>query len=249
RFLLDNDFLVDEGGLLLPTAFGKKTSEVYFHPYTAILVKKAAHYTVGRLDRHNLHLVCLSVEVPKPRLGAREKEDLSYEIDQEEDELPVPLEEYVDTMMDLSPDPYEEYMGAWKAAKVLERWCNELSEAKIEEALGVQPGDLYQLYTTASWVSRGIASLFQTLKSDKNLVKTYAELSVRLESGVKSELIPLVSLSGIGRVRARQLYNSGIRTLKDVAEAPIEKLTQLRGVTTQLAMRIKEQASKLSSLG
>jgi len=172
---------------------------------------------------------------------------LSYEIDQEEDELPVSLEEYVETMMDLSPDPYEEYLGAWKAAKVLEWWVNEVSEAKIEEAIGVQPGDLYQLYTTASWVSRGIASLFQTLKSDRSLVKAYTDLSVRLESGVKSELLPLVGLRGIGRVRARQLYNSGIRTLKDVAEAPVERLTQLRGVTTQLALSIKEQASKLSS--
>jgi helicase len=247
KFLLDNSFLTDEGGYLLPTAFGKKTSEVYFHPYTAILVKKAADYGVSGVDRHSLHLVCLSVEVPKPRLGMKEKEDLSYEIDQEEDELPVSLEEYVETMMDLSPDPYEEYLGAWKAAKVLEWWVNEVSEAKIEEAIGVQPGDLYQLYTTASWVSRGIASLFQTLKSDRSLVKAYTDLSVRLESGVKSELLPLVGLRGIGRVRARQLYNSGIRTLKDVAEAPVERLTQLRGVTTQLALSIKEQASKLSS--
>ena len=247
KFLLDNSFLTDEGGYLLPTAFGRKTSEVYFHPYTAILVKKAANYGVSGVDRHSLHLVCLSVEVPKPRLGMKEKEDLSYEIDQEEDELPVSLEEYVETMMDLSPDPYEEYLGAWKAVKVLEWWVNEVSEAKIEEAVGVQPGDLYQLYTTASWVSRGIASLFQTLKSDRSLVKAYTDLSVRLESGVKSELLPLVGLRGIGRVRARQLYNSGIRTLRDVAEAPIERLTQLRGVTTQLALSIKEQASKLSS--
>ncbi|PSO06502.1 hypothetical protein B9Q04_15730, partial [Candidatus Marsarchaeota G2 archaeon BE_D] len=86
-----------------------------------------------------------------------------------------------------------------------------------------------------------------TLKSDRSLVKAYTDLSVRLESGVKSELLPLVGLRGIGRVRARQLYNSGIKTLKDVAEAPVEKLTQLRGVTTQLALSIKEQASKLSS--
>ncbi|HLH45168.1 MAG TPA: DEAD/DEAH box helicase [bacterium] len=247
KFLLDNSFLTDEGGYLLPTAFGKKTSEVYFHPYTAILVQRAADYAVSGVDRHSLHLVCLSVEVPKPRLAMKEKEDLSYEIDQEEDELPVSLEEYVETMMELSPDPYEEYLSAWKAAKVLEWWVNEVSEAKIEEAVGVQPGDLYQLYTTASWVSRGIASLFQTLKSDRSLVKAYTDLSVRLESGVKSELLPLVGLRGIGRVRARQLYNSGIRTLRDVAEAPIEKLTQLRGVTTQLALSIKEQASKLSS--
>lgn len=246
RFLIENGFLVDDGGYMLPTAFGKKTSEVYFHPYTAILVKKALNFR-PKLERHSLHLVCLSVEIPKPKLTMRERDDLSYEIDQEEDFLPVPLEEYVETTMDFSRDPYEDYLGAWKAAKVLEEWCNEVSEAKIEEELGVQPGDLYQLYTTAAWVSRGISSLLQALRAKRELVEAYAQLSLRLESGVKAELLPLVSLKGIGRVRARQLYNSGIRTLRDVVQAPIEKLTQLRGVSTQLAQSIKEQAAKLLS--
>jgi helicase len=247
KFLVDNGFLMDEDDYLLPTAFGKKTSDVYFHPYTALLVKKAVDYHADNVDRHSLHLVCLSVEVPKLRLNMKEKEELTYEIDQEEDDLPISLEEYVDTMVDLSPDPYEDYLGAWKAAKVLEAWCNEVAEAKIEEMAGVQPGDLYQLYTTASWVSRAVASVLQSLKAQGSLVKAYMDLGVRLESGVKAELLPLVSLRGIGRVRARQLYNQGIRTLRDVAEAPIDRLTRLKGVTTQLALSIKEEAAKLSS--
>jgi len=63
----------------------------------------------------------------------------------------------------------------------------------------------------------------------------------RIEKGVKAELLPLVRLEGIGRVRARILYNAGLKTLDDLKKAPIEKLTSLPLIGPKLAKKIKDQ--------
>src|ERR1041385_7118657 len=49
-----------------------------------------------------------------------------------------------------------------------------------------------------------------------------AELGMRLEHGIKEELLPLIRLRGVGRVRARVLYGSGLRTPKDLQGGPIQ---------------------------
>jgi helicase len=248
EFLLSNGFIAEYGQTLLPTPFGKKSSDLYLHPVTALLIAEAKKYEPDvESDSHFLHLICLPLEVPKPRVSQTERDELSIELDEVEKELPVSLESYADTVSEFSLDPYEDYINAWKGAKVLEAWCNEMSEANIEQSLGVQPGDLYQLYTSAAWVARGVSSLLQTLGANRKIVSAYSTYSLRIESGIKKELVPLVSLRGIGRVRARMLYKMGIKTLADVAKAPVEKLTQLRGVTPSLALGIKEEASKRAS--
>jgi len=64
---------------------------------------------------------------------------------------------------------------------------------------------------------------------------------VRIEKGVKPELLPLVTLKGIGRIRARILFNSGFRTVDDLKRAPLPKLTGLQLIGPKLAKKIKEQ--------
>jgi helicase len=63
----------------------------------------------------------------------------------------------------------------------------------------------------------------------------------RSAKGVKSELLPLVRLEGVGRSRARILFNTGLKTLKDLKHAPIEKLTSLPLIGPRVAKKIKEQ--------
>ncbi|MCW4015659.1 MAG: helix-hairpin-helix domain-containing protein, partial [Candidatus Bathyarchaeota archaeon] len=68
-----------------------------------------------------------------------------------------------------------------------------------------------------------------------------SRLTIRVEKGVKPELLPLVTLKGIGRVRARILFNSGLRTIDDLKRAPLQKLTGLPLIGPKLAKKIKEQ--------
>ncbi len=63
----------------------------------------------------------------------------------------------------------------------------------------------------------------------------------RVRYGVTEKLLPLVRLRGIGRVRARVLYNSGFPTIASLKRAPVSKLVEIPLIGPRLAKVIKEQ--------
>jgi len=52
-------------------------------------------------------------------------------------------------------------------------------------------------------------------------------------------LVPLVSIRGIGRVRARKLYGSGIKTVLQVKRAPLQELIGILG--KKVAEKVKAE--------
>ena len=111
---------------------------------------------------------------------------------------------------------------------------------EIIEMFGVEPGDLYQLISTSEWLlyaSQEIAKLL----GQRDILPKIAELRERVVKGVKPELIPLARLDGVGRVRARIMFNAGFRTIEDLRKASIESLSNLPSIGPRIAKRIKEQ--------
>ena len=51
----------------------------------------------------------------------------------------------------------------------------------------------------------------------------------------------LVSLKGVGRARARILYDRGIRSINDIASKDVNELGSIPGIGYALANKIKEQ--------
>ena len=74
-------------------------------------------------------------------------------------------------------------------------------------------------------------------------------LSMRLRHGIPEEMLQLVSIRGIGRVRARILFEAGYRTVKDIAEASPEELERLPGIGRHLSREIVERARSMSDAG
>jgi helicase len=72
------------------------------------------------------------------------------------------------------------------------------------------------------------------------LIRDIARLRLRLKYGVKEELLSLLRLDGIGRVRARLLFRNGIRDLGGVRNAGRGVLERLLG--QKIAMSIRKQA-------
>jgi len=135
---------------------------------------------------------------------------------------------------------YEEFLGEAKTAWVLHSWIEEKTEDEIIERFDVEPGDLYRLIETAKWLlyaTHELALLF----NHKDLIPLIAELSERVAKGVRKELIPLARLEGVGRVRARILYNAGYKTVDDLRLASIDKLMALPMIGPKLAKKIKDQ--------
>jgi len=68
---------------------------------------------------------------------------------------------------------------------------------------------------------------------------------VRRTKGVKSELVPLVELEGVGRIRARSLFNAGFKNLEELKHASITDLMNVPTIGPSVAKKIKEQVGGL----
>jgi len=236
-FLFTEKMIEVVGDKIYATKFGRRVSELYLDPLTGVIIRDALTSRAQHLtDVSFLHMIARTPNMfPKLRPYSNEMDNLQFFIEDHKDEF----------MFDL-PDPwmdrmaFENFLGEAKLAWVLKAWMNETSEDEMIERFRVQPGDLYRLISNAKWLihaSNELASLFK----HKDLLDQLAKLTVRIEKGVKPELLPLVMLKCIGRVRARILYNSGLRTVDELKRAPLPRLTGLPLIGPKLAKKIKEQ--------
>ena len=70
---------------------------------------------------------------------------------------------------------------------------------------------------------------------------TLEDLKNRVHYGIKEELLELAQLKGIGRVRARNLFQEGFKKLNDLKFASAEDLSRVRHIGKTLAQNILTQ--------
>ncbi len=113
-------------------------------------------------------------------------------------------------------------------SQMLKDWVSEISENDIIEKYGTTPGQLQEFINKAIWINHCAQELIKTTKGNLKTYKEYSDLEIRLKYGIKKELLSLVELKNIGRVRARKLFNSGITGIGDIKKNP-EKFLQVVG--------------------
>jgi helicase len=237
KFLYKEKMIEVSGENVYATKFGRRVTELYIDPVSAVIIREALLSRAPKLTEVSfLHMIARTPDMyPKLRPYSREIDSLALFVDEHQEEFMFDVpDEWTDRIT------YEEFLGEAKLAWVLNAWIEETTEDETIEKFRVQPGDLYRLIATSKWLlhaSNELASLFK----HKDLLPHLAKLMERTEKGVKAELLPLVRLKRIGRVRARILYNSGLKTLTDLKRAPLAKLTALPLIGPKLAKKIKEQ--------
>ncbi|MFA5745235.1 MAG: DEAD/DEAH box helicase [archaeon] len=105
-------------------------------------------------------------------------------------------------------------------AQMLVDWINEIPENRIIEKYNTTPGQLQDLIHKATWINHCIQELIKTTKSNIKLYKEYSDLEIQLKYGIRKELLSLVELKNIGRVRARKLFESGITGIGEIKKRP-----------------------------
>mgnify|MGYP000185596467 CR=1 FL=1 len=237
KFLYDEGMIKYEGNFIRSTEFGLRVSQLYIDPVSAVVIRKAFKRRASKITNLSfLHMIAHTPDMsPKVRPTSSQIDQIALFADEHRNEFffEVP-DEWVDRI------DYEEFLGEVKTALVLNAWIEEYSEDDIIEYFGVEPGDLYHLTETAKWLLYASYELAKLL-GHKDLLPKLAELMERVDKGVRAELIPLARLEGVGRVRARILYDAGLRTIKDLKRAPISKLMELPLIGSRIAKRIKEQ--------
>jgi helicase len=229
---------------LLPTQFGRRVSELYIDPLSAVLIRDGLVRGASKITELSLlHLIAHTPDA-SPRMYPRRSEGETLE---------VLAQQHSEEFMFEMPNPwgdqvsYDEFLAELKCACVLLDWIDEKTDEQILDMHRVETGDLLRLVEISEWLlhsSYELARLFER----RDLLRPLSVLRERIRSGIKEELLPLVQFRGIGRVRARILYNNGLKTAAELKRASVTELMNVPLIGPKLAKTIKEQAGgKISS--
>jgi len=252
KMLFKFKFLVGDGKKIKPTRIGKRVSELYVDPLTAYYFIKCLNKATKIKTRplSYLHMISNTLEMrPLLSIGSKEFEEINNKIARSVFLQNTPKEWDIE---------FDEFLKSVKTASMFEGWTNEMTEDQILSKFRVTPGELRTRLNNADWLLYAAQELALLLKF-KKLLANLRKVRVRVKYGVKEELIPLVRLEQIGRVRARKLYNSGLKTISHLKKVPITTLERIVGpkiamiVKKQLGEKVKkikeEKQETLSSLG
>ena len=236
-----------------PTQLGARVSRLYLNPISGRIIQDGLRKAIGIISGEDnvgqvsplslLHLAsCTPDFLPLwPRkndygaiqevLHGREREFLSTTTDLEEERR-------------------------MKGALVVNSWMDEDSLDSIENDWGVQAGDLRSRVELIEWLlyaMRRILSEDEDLgmmdrSAHKILYESIDEVHRRVRYGCKADILGLVAIRGVGRVRAREMSDIlGVNDASDlsaITERDKSKLSDLRGWSPKLVDKLVDSANK-----
>lgn len=236
-----------------PTSLGSRISRLYLNPLSGRIIRDGLGKAMSIISGHDefmqyspmslLHLVSCTPDFLPLWLRKSDYEKI-------QSSLHIHEREMLCTAVDHDED------RRMKGALVLRSWMDEETMKNIEREWGVQPGDLRSRVELAEWLlyaSRRIVIEDDDLASmnrdaHEALIESIAEVHGRVRYGCKSDILGLVSLKGIGRVRAREMSELlGVSMVSDVAELTEkdrERLSDLRGWSHKLVENIVKEAGR-----
>ena len=235
------------------TPLGEKVSQLYLNPISGRMIRDGLGRAMATLtgeDQYRqvsplslLHLVsCTPDFLPLwPRKG-------------DYDAIQAAIHGHEREFLTRAVDLDEE--RRMKGVLVLQSWTEEYRIEQIEEEWGVQPGDLRGRVEIAEWLlyaTRRILAEDEDLAtmdrdSHRTLVEAMDEMHRRVRYGCKTDLLGLVALRGVGRMRARQMVDllgvSNASDLAELTERDMQRLSDLRGWSPRLVDGIINTASQ-----
>ena len=236
------------GDDLTPTIFGALSSRLYLHPKSATMIKEALEERAkqesersgereGELEGEQsgfsnfgmLHLLCMTPDMFRFYLKTSDERFVDQVLRERAEEL-------------FTEDLSEEFFAAIKTALVVEYWIDEVNEDTIADTFGVGTGDIHAVVENLKWLMHAGVRIAEEFTP--GFAEDMKKLEVRLANGIKEELIPLVSLKGIGRVRARRLFNRGYTEPEKLLQGNKSEIVSILG--TALTEKIFAQGGKES---
>lgn len=239
-FLDREEMIKREEKLLLATEFGRRVSMLYIDPLSAVILRDGLQGAISKppTEIGLLHLVCHTPDMELLYLRQDDYAELEAFFLEHADEL---LTEIPDGRSE--PEKFETLLAELKTARMLQMWINEMREDDIHEMFGVGAGDIRRAAETAKWLlysAHELSSLFRI----KAALTPLRKLEQRVRHGIKEELLELVQLHGIGRVRGRSLFRAGYRKLSDIERASEQELARVPYIGIELARSIKRQVEQ-----
>ena len=231
RFLSSKFLIIKKGERYAATEFGKKTSMLYIDPLTATYFRDSIE-NVSKERKHTfgyLHLITNCEEFfPKFSLRQKDYESASLMIENNSLELLEPISEY-----DCS-----------RSLLALQSWITESTELSLSDNLGIESGDMHRMAENADWLTYCLREISKHVER-VDLLEELDNLRKRVVYGIRDELLDLVKVKGIGRVRSRILYKHGIKNLDDLGKIPVNKLGEIDKIGSIIADNLKAELRKV----
>jgi helicase len=231
RFLSSKFLIIKKGERYAATEFGKKTSMLYIDPLTATYFRDSIE-NISQERKHTLgflHLITNCEEFfPKFSLRQKDYETASLMIENNSSQLLEPISEY-----DCS-----------RSLLALQSWITESTELSLSDSLGIESGDMHRMTENANWLSYCLREISKHVERS-DLLQELGDLRNRVVYGIREELLDLVRVKGIGRVRARILFKHGIKNLDDLRKIPVNKLAEIDKIGSTIADNIKAELRKV----
>lgn len=241
EFLESEGMIASKKDSLSATRFGRRVSELYIDPVSAVVLRDCLSRFEEKVSSSPDPFVFLHMTAKTPDMMhlSLKKKDYDEMLDifyGHSEGLLIDEEER---------HPTDETLSEIKTASAVMQWILETHEDKITGHFGIGPGDLRTLVDRSDWLLYSAVEIGKALGL-KASGRELSRLRLRVAYGVREELLELVSLKGIGRVRARNLFGAGYKTLKDIKAASAEALSLVSAIGPSLAEDIKRQALRAS---
>jgi helicase len=246
--LIDYGFLNED---VSATKVGKRVSELYIDPDSANLIIESLEKASERETRPISYLFMLSRTTemkPRPRVKDKEWSEIQNALSDAEEYL-------METVPNEWEPEYEPFLECMKNSMLMQGWISEVDEEQLMDKYGVAPGGIRAKMQNADWLiyaSKELARMKDPKNSESSsekenhrfseVEKDLEKLRIRLQHGIKEELLNLVQYNQIGRVRARKLHDHGIRDQESIRETDFEKMKKLIGKST--ARKLKKQVGQ-----
>jgi helicase len=226
-YLESEELVKEKGERYIATEFGKRTSLLYVDPQTAVAFRDALQ-SAEKGRKYTLGFLHLVTQCPDfyPKLSLRKKDG---------DEVSLLLQDRQNEMLRVTSE-YDCSRSFWALAE----WMEEAGDRVLGDRMGAEPGDMHRMVETGAWLSYALYEVAK-LSGREDLLAQLHALRVRIRYGVKEELIPLVALEGVGRVRARALYGAGFTDAGKIAKASQGKLAAVSKIGPAVAEKLKAQ--------
>ena len=237
-FLEEEGFIRRDGGNVEATDLGKRVARLYIDPLSAVTLKRALNAKPKKLSSFSiLHAISSTTDIHPLFVRARDRDWVLETLYGREGELllEIPTEKA----------EYDWFLGTIKTALFFSEWIGEnregeeASEERMETLFNTGPGDIRTKVEMANWMLYSMRELSRLFNSGR--AQLIDEVSLRVENGVRKELLPLIRLKGVGRVRARRLYSSGLKDIDDIRKTSHQKLASVKGIGSKLAAQIKSE--------
>jgi helicase len=233
------NFLQQEGMLeknlyaLTPTVFGKLVSRLYIDPLSAALIAKGLRDAGTLTELTLLHLICSTPDMRLMYMRSQDYQEVN-------DYVMAHADEFSKVPSPFNIAEYEWFLSEVKTSLLLIDWVHEKPENEICLKFGIGEGDIHSTADIAEWIMHVTAQLARLLELKGT--KEAAELEKRIRYGAAPELMDLLDIRSIGRVRARKLYEAGFKTTADLSRASPEQVAALVG--PKIAERIFKQIGR-----